>query len=292
MRCRDLHKAFGTVEALRGLDLDVQPGRVVGFLGPNGAGKTTTLRILVGLSAADRGEANVLGADSHRLPRDLRRRIGYLPGDLQLEARLTVGELLEHWARLRGGVDGRAISDLCDRLGLDRARRCQGLSTGNRRKVGLVGAFMARPDLLVLDEPTSGIDPLVQAEFADLVREVRDDGGTILLSSHVLSEVQHLADEVVLIRRGRTVLAGSVSELRQQARQPFTAWFGSAPPLDELAAVEGVQVLEVRDRRVAGVFVGSPDALLALLARHRLEHLLVPEPDLEDVFLQYYETDA
>lgn len=284
-----LHKAFGQVRALRGLDLEVPRGRVVGFLGPNGAGKTTTLRILVGLSRVDQGDAVVLGADAGALPASVRHRIGYLPGDLQLEERLTVDEVLGHWARLRGGVAARRVADLCDRLGLDRTRRCRGLSAGNRRKVGLVGAFMGDPDLLVLDEPTSGIDPLIQAEFADLIRETRSDGRTVLLSSHVLSEVQHLADQVVLIREGRSVLAGSVDDLRHRARQPFTAWFRGEPPVEALAAIEGVEGVDVRGRQVSGVLLGSPDPLLAVLAAHPLEHLLLPEPDLEDVFLPYYE---
>ena len=285
--CRQVRKAFGRVEALRGLDLEVAPGSVTGFLGPNGAGKTTTLRLLVGLSRPDGGIIDVLGADPWSSPPARRREIGYLPGELELDERFDVGDTLAFWAHLRGDVDRAYVRDLCDRLALDPTRHTRGLSSGNRRKVGLVGALMGRPRLLVLDEPTSGLDPVVQAEFAELVEEVRGEGRTVLLSSHVLSEVQHLADHVVLIREGATVLAGSVDELRRRAVQPFTVWFSGEPPVDELRSI--VSGVEVRGRQVIGSVEGDPNPLLALLARHRVDHLLLPEPDLEDVFLRYYE---
>lgn len=284
-----LWKSYGSVEALRGLDLTVPAGSVMGFLGPNGAGKTTTLRMLVGLAAPDRGSVRAFGVDP-RATTDVRRRIGYLPGELQLDERLAVGEVLSLWAAVRGSVEQRYVDRLCERLALDPTRRTRGLSSGNRRKVGLVGAFMGRPDLLVLDEPTSGIDPIVQAEFGELVREVQAEGQTVLLSSHVLSEVQHLASEVTLIRSGETALTGSLDDLRQRARQPFSAWFRGEPPMAELTEQPGLDRLEVRGRQVSGVFSGSPDALVRVLAGHPLDHLLLPEPDLEDVVLQYYET--
>jgi ABC-2 type transport system ATP-binding protein len=286
--CSDLWKSFGDVAALKGLHLDVRLGRVTGFLGPNGAGKTTTLRILAGLSAPDRGEVNTLGGDPRR-DTHLRRRIGYLPGELHLDEQLSVEDTLSWWARLRGGVDAGYVHELCERLALDPTRDTRGLSSGNRRKVGLVGALMARPELLLLDEPTSGLDPIVQAEFAELVQEVRSEGRTVLLSSHVLSEVQHLADEVTLVRAGEIVLSGSMEDLRQRAQQPFVAWFRDDPPIDELQGVAGVSGVDRRGARVSGRVAGSPSALLAVLARHPVDHLVLPEPDLEDLFLQYYE---
>ena len=288
--CRDVWKSFGRVDALQGLDLTVAPGTVTGFLGPNGAGKTTPLRILVGLSRPDRGQVHVLGADPSTATPGHRRDLGYLPGELQLDPRFDVSDTLGFWARLRGGVDDAQVRLLCERLSLDPTRPTKGLSSGNRRKVGLVGALMGRPQLLVLDEPTSGLDPIVQAEFAEIVDELRSEGRTVLLSSHVLSEVQHLADAVTLIRQGATVLTGSVDELRLRAVQPFTVWFADAPPVDALRAV--ASDVELRGRQVSGHVTGSPDRLIAVLADHDVDHLLLPEPDLEDVFLRYYEGEA
>jgi ABC-2 type transport system ATP-binding protein len=287
--CRGVVKRFGRVVALDELDLEVRRGLVVGYLGPNGAGKSTTIRILLDLARVDAGEVRVLGADPRAAGPALRRRIGFLPGELRLDDRLRVDETLRSWARLRGGVDETYVRELCERLDLDRSRETRGLSSGNRRKLGLVGAFMARPELLVLDEPTSGVDPLVQAEFVELVDEARAEGRTVFLSSHVLSEVQRVADAVIVIRSGTVVASGDVDELRHGARQPFTVWFSGPPPEAELRAVGGVQVLDVRGGEISGVIEGSPDPLLAVLARHPVDHLLLPEPDLEQAFLRYYE---
>ena len=288
IRCRGVVKRFGEVVALDGLDLTVDRGGIVGYLGPNGAGKSTTIRILVDLARADQGEVRVLGKDPRADPA-LRRRVGFLPGELRLDERLSVGETLRSWARLRGGVDEAYVGQLCERLGLDRSRDVRGLSSGNRRKVGLVGAFMARPELLVLDEPTAGVDPLVQVEVQRLIEEARDEGRTVFLSSHVLSEVQRVADEIVVLRRGRVVATGNVDELRRGVRQEFTVWFSGPPPEDELRRAAGVHHVVVRDREVTGLVEGPPSELLAVLARHPVEHLLLPEADLEQAFLHYYE---
>lgn len=292
IRCEGVVKRFGQVLALDGLDLEVPRGQVVGYLGPNGAGKSTTIRILLDLARADSGRVEVLGASPRAAGPALRRRIGYLPGELRLDERLRVDETLRSWSRLRdGSVDRRYVDELCERLSLDPTRATKGLSSGNRRKVGLVGAFMARPELLVLDEPTSGVDPLVQAEFAELVAEATSEGSTVFLSSHVLSEVQRMADHVIVVREGRVVSAGSVHELRHLARQPFRATFVGEPPMAELLAAEGVDDLVAHGREVSGLVVGSPDALVDVLARHELEHLLMPEPDLEDAFLRLYDRE-
>jgi ABC-2 type transport system ATP-binding protein len=291
IECRAVAKRFGASTALASLDLRVDPGGVVGFLGPNGAGKSTTIRILLGLLRADAGAVRVLGEDPWRADPTIRRRIGYLPGELRLDERLGVDETLASWGRLRGGVDDRYRRSLCERLELDTGRQVRGLSTGNRRKVGLVGALMGRPELLVLDEPTAGVDPLVQAEFSSMVDEVRRDGCTVLLSSHVLSEVERVADHVVVIRAGRSVFAGSVEELRRTIRQPFTVRFGVDAPLAELRAAPGVDVTAVEGREVEGTIAGSPEPLLAVLVRHPVEHLLLPEADLEAAFLHLYEGD-
>ena len=287
--CEALEKRFGTVRALAGLDLSVEAGRVVGYLGPNGAGKTTTIRILMDLARPSGGRVEVFGAEPRNAGPGLRRRIGYLPGELRLDERLTVRETLETWSTMRGaGVDPAYVRDLCDRLDLDVGRKTRALSSGNRRKVGLVGSFMARPELLVLDEPTNGLDPLVQEEFLRLVEETRADGRTVFLSSHVLSEVARIADEVVVLRAGKVVAGGSVAELRHAARQPFTVWFAGDPPIGELRATPGVAELAVRGREISGVVDGPPGPLLAVLARHPIEHMLMPEPDLEQAFLRLY----
>jgi ABC-2 type transport system ATP-binding protein len=291
--CSGVVKRFGDVVALDHLDLRVARGRVVGYLGPNGAGKSTTIRILLDLARPNAGEVRVLGQDPRRAGPELRRRIGYLPGELRLDDRLRVDELLSSWAKLRGvGVDRAYLDELCQRLDLDPTRRTRGLSSGNRRKVGLVGAFMSRPELLVLDEPTAGVDPLVQAEFLRLVSEARDDGRTVFLSSHVLSEIQHIADDVAILRAGRTVASGRVEDLRQSTRQPFAVWFTDAAPVDELRRTAGVVDVEVDHHVVRGVIEGSPNTFLAVLARHPVEHVQLPEPDLEDAFRHFYEDGA
>ncbi len=293
IRCAGVVKRFRSVVALDGLDLEVPRGQVVGFLGPNGAGKSTTIRILMDLARADRGVVEVLGSSPRAGGPEVRDRIGYLPGELRLDERLDVGDTLDLWARLRRHrVDRRYVDALCERLALDPTRETKGLSSGNRRKVGLVGALMARPELLVLDEPTSGVDPLVQAEFADLVSEAAAEGRTVFLSSHVLSEVQHLADHVIVIRSGQVVASGSVAELRHLARQPFRVRFDDTPPVQELAAARGVADVHLRGNEVSGLVEGSPEALLGVLARHSVSSLLMPEPDLEDAFLRLYDGDS
>jgi ABC-2 type transport system ATP-binding protein len=291
IRCRRVVKRFGSVTALDGLDIEVGRGTVVGYLGPNGAGKSTTIRILLDLARPDDGHVTVLGTEPRAGGPELRRRIGYLPGELRLDDRLRVDETLRSWAAIRGhGVDPGYVAHLCERLDLDPSRRARTLSSGNRRKVGLVGAFMSRPELLVLDEPTAGVDPLVQAEFLALVDEARQEGRTVFLSSHVLSEVQRLADEVIVIRAGRVVARGALDDLRQQALQPFTVWFLGEVPIDELRALASVSRLEVlHGSEVQGVIEGDPNGLLSVLSRHRVAHVLFPEPDLEQAFLRYYE---
>ena len=292
--CERVTKRYGSVVALDGLDLTVRAGTIVGYLGPNGAGKSTTIRILLDVARRDSGVITVLGSDPQTSSPALRARIGYLPGELRLDDRLRVDDTLRSWARLRGGgVEQAYVDELCRRLDLDVTRENRGLSSGNRRKVGLVGALMARPELLVLDEPTGGVDPLVQEAFLSLITEARDEGRTVFLSSHVLSEVERVADEVVVIRSGQVVATGNVDELRQAARQPFTIWFSSGPPpVSELASTPGVSELAARGVEVTGVVEGSPTPLLKVLAGHDIDHLLMPEPDLEAAFLRYYQDDG
>ncbi|MEU5134113.1 ABC transporter ATP-binding protein [Streptomyces californicus] len=295
IECTDVTKKFGDFTALSRLNLTVPQGVVYGYLGPNGAGKSTTIRMLMGLSRPTSGRVRVLGQD----PTDpgVRGRIGYLPGELRLDDRLTIGQTLASWGRLRGLTDTAHRDDLVQRFGIDPSRKVRGLSTGNRRKVGLVGAFMARPELLILDEPTNGLDPLMQQVFLTAVEEARDNGQSVLLSSHILSEVERVADQVAVLQGGRLAASGPTKELRRRAAQRFHIAFaeGEEVPLTGLAALDGASAVERRSpdgQEVSLAWAGSPDALLAFLAGRRITTLTAPEPDLEEAFLEYYQNDA
>ena len=232
-----LVKDYGTVRAVQGIDLDVQRGEVFGFLGPNGAGKTTTIRCLLDLLRPTAGRLEVLGLDPRRDSIALRGRVAYMAGELRLPERMTGAGLVAAVGRLRGGFDTRRRDALAERLDLDLSRRLRELSSGNRRKVALLLAFVADAELLVLDEPTNGLDPLMQREFLALVREAKEQGKTVFLSSHVLSEVQRAADRVGVLRQGALVAVGGVEELRRRARQRVEVWFDGPAPAEELAAL-------------------------------------------------------
>jgi ABC-2 type transport system ATP-binding protein len=292
---RALTKRYGRRTALHGIDLAVEPGRVVGVIGPNGAGKTTTMRVLLDIIRPTSGEVRVLGLDPRTAGPALRRRIGYLPGELALEGRATARSLLRHYAELNGGAPHARIDDLAERLGLELSRPVRSLSKGNKQKVGLVQAFVHRPDLLVLDEPTSGLDPLVQQEFLALVREARDAGQTVLLSSHVISEVQQAADDVAVLRAGRIVDVSTVDRLRAAARRSvritvrpadrkrLLARLGEVPRLDDLVVteVDGTTV-------VHGMLGDGVAAFVAAIAASDPLDLVVQEPDLESAVLGFY----
>ena len=292
IECVDVTKRFGGFTALSNLNLTVPQGVVHGYLGPNGAGKSTTIRMLVGLSRPTSGVVRVLGEDPAEPT--VRSRIGYLPGELRLDDRLTIEQTLLSWARLRGTHDASYRDELVRRFDIDPARSVRGLSTGNRRKVGLVGAFMARPDLLILDEPTNGLDPLMQQVFLACVEEARANGQSVLLSSHVLSEVERVADQVAVLQGGRLVASGTTGELRREAAQRVRLTFaaGEAVPLAALAELPGASHVASHssdDTEVSLSWTGPPDELVRLLAQSRLVSLTVPEPDLEEAFLGYYE---
>jgi ABC-2 type transport system ATP-binding protein len=285
---RELVKSYGRTPALLGLDLRVEIGEVYGFLGPNGAGKTTTIRILLDLIRPTAGEVRVLGLDPARDGVELRRRIGYLPGDFVADGRQTGRQLVEHLGHLRGGVPHQRVDELAERLDLDLSRPIKALSRGNRQKVGIVQAFMHDPELLVLDEPTTGLDPLMQQTFLELVREATAAGRTVFMSSHVLSEVQRGADRAGLVRAGVLVTVESVESLRERAPRRVEAQLATPVQADEFASLP-----DVRDVRVDGKVLhcrvdGSPDALVKALARHTVLDLVVDEADLEEIFLGYY----
>jgi ABC-2 type transport system ATP-binding protein len=286
----DLTKFYGKHLGLDGLDLEVRPGEVFGFIGPNGAGKTTTIRLLLDLIRPTRGRLRVLGQDPRSGGATLRRRLSYLPGELPLDGRQSARELLSFLGNLRGGVAQEQIDRLAERLKLDLSRPIRGLSKGNKQKVGLVQAFMGDPELLILDEPSSGLDPLLQQEFLAMVREVRTSGRTVFMSSHVLAEVEHVADRVGILRAGRLVAAEDIEVLRRRAVRRVEIRFDAPVPA---AAFEGLA--DVREVTVDGevlhcVVDGKADALVKGAAEHTVLSLLSHEPDLEEIFLTYYQS--
>jgi len=288
IRVRGLEKRYGRTRALDRLDLEVQAGEVFGFIGPNGAGKSTTIRVLMDLLRPDAGEAEVFGIAPAAGGPALRARIGYLPGELATPGRVTAREHLEHLAALRGGRGRTRIGALAERFSLDVERPVRALSRGNRQKVGVVQAFMHEPELLVLDEPTSGLDPLLQREFLQLVRETAARGATVFMSSHVLHEVESVADRVAVIREGRTVDVDAVAGLRGRAGQRVSLAFAEAPDLAAFAALPGVEDARVVDRTLHCLLHGEPDGLLKLAARHHVRRWTARDRDLEDLFMDVY----
>jgi len=288
VQAEQLTKHYHGERGVHALTFDVAWGEVFGYLGPNGAGKTTTIRLLIDLIRPSAGRARVFGLDPRSDGVEIRRRVGYLPGDLRLYERLTGREQLRYFASLRG-MEGLGDAELlADRLDLDLDRRILALSRGNRQKVGLVQAFMHRPDLLVLDEPTSGLDPLVQQEFYELVAETTRDGRTVFLSSHVLPEVQRIADRVAVIREGRLELVESVETLRAHAFTRFEVSFAAPPPPGAFDGLPAVRELERRNATVRFALEGPADPLVKALARFEVLAIDVHEADLEDLVLALY----
>ncbi|GLV87050.1 ABC transporter ATP-binding protein [Streptomyces lavendulae subsp. lavendulae] len=284
-----LHKAFGRTHALDGLDLDVTAGEVHGFLGPNGAGKSTTIRVLLGLLRADAGTVGLLGGDPWADAVALHRRIAYVPGDVTLWPNLSGGEVIDLYGRLRGGLDRARRTELLERFELDPAKKGRTYSKGNRQKVALVAAFASDVELLILDEPTSGLDPLMEEVFQSCVAEARDAGRTILLSSHILSEVETLCDRVSIIRAGRTVETGTLAELRHLTRTSITAELAGPP--NGIAHLPGVYDVDVRGLKVSlQADTDKLDAVLRSLTASGVRSLTSTPPTLEELFLRHYTT--
>ncbi|WP_445526512.1 ABC transporter ATP-binding protein [Streptomyces cyslabdanicus] len=286
-----LHKSFGSTRALDGLDLNVAAGEVHGFLGPNGAGKSTTIRVLLGLLRADAGATRVLGRDPWADAVEVHRRIAYVPGDVTLWRNLSGGEVIDLYGRLRGGLDRRRREELVERFELDPTKKGRTYSKGNRQKVALVAAFASDVDLLILDEPTSGLDPLMEEVFQRCVAEERDRGRTVLLSSHILSEVEELCDRVSIIRKGRTVESGSLADLRHLTRTSVTAELAGPP--NGLAHLPGVHDLDVQGNRVRlQVDTDKLNAVLRSLSESGVRSLTSTPPTLEELFLRHYQDEA
>jgi ABC-type multidrug transport system ATPase subunit len=291
---KKLTKDYGSGHGLFDLDLDVEEGEVFGYLGPNGAGKTTTIRLLMGLIHPSAGSASIFGLDCWKDAVEIKRLIGYVPGEPSLDRNLTGGQILEYFANLRGGVDRSYLKKLIGRLDLDTSRKFRQYSTGNKRKVVLIQAFMHRPRLLILDEPTSGLDPLNQQEFDGMVREARDEGRTVFLSSHVLSEVEKTCTRVAIIREGSVVRIGGVHELNDIKRYEITIVFAQPVPADTFAKLDGVAAVETLDNgsAVRLAMQGAADAVIKAAAQYSVVSLTSYEPSLEDVFLKYYQRDG
>ncbi|TCC20572.1 ABC transporter ATP-binding protein [Kribbella sindirgiensis] len=283
-----LVKTFGTTRALDELDLDVRTGEVHGFLGPNGSGKTTTIRVLLGLLRADAGTVRLLGGDPWADGVALRARLAYVPGDVTLWPAITGGEVIDLMARLRGGLDRRRRDDLLERFDLDPRKKASTYSKGNRQKVGLIAALTSDAELLLLDEPTSGLDPLMEAEFQRCIEEVKAEGRTVLLSSHILAEVEALCDRVSIIRLGRIVESGTLTELRHLTRTSISV--ETFRPLDGITGLTGIHDLTVDGRHaVFDVDTAHLDEAVRHLSGLGVRSLTSTPPTLEELFLRHYD---
>ncbi|MBO0845733.1 MAG: ABC transporter ATP-binding protein [Nocardioides sp.] len=287
IRTSGLVKDFGSTRALDRLDLGVRSGEVHGFLGPNGAGKTTTIRIILGLLRKTSGEVSLLGGDPWRQAADLHRRLAYVPGEVNLWPNLTGGEIIDLLGTLRGGLVTSRRAELLDRFELDPTKKCRTYSKGNRQKVALVAAFASDVELYLLDEPTSGLDPLMESVFQDVVRELRRQGHTVLLSSHILSEVEALCDRVTIVRNGRAAETGTFADLRHLTRT--TVEVETAMPARDLDRLPGVHDLAQEDGRARfSVDPGELNGVLARLVAYDVRSMTSSPPTLEELFLRHY----
>jgi ABC-2 type transport system ATP-binding protein len=287
IRAAGLVKIFGATRALDGLDLEVDVGEVHGFLGPNGAGKSTTLRILLGLLKADAGTTSVLGGNPWTDVIDLHRRLAYVPGDVALWPNLTGGEVIDLLGRLRGGLNAKRRTDLLDRFDLDPTKKTRAYSKGNRQKVALIAALASDVELLLLDEPTAGLDPLMESVFRDYIRQERVDGCTVLLSSHILAEAEALSDRVSIINNGQIVETGSLEQMRHLSRTSITATLRQPP--DGLTRLPGLHSVAVHGTRLTcEVDPVALDDLLTALGTAGVVSLVSQPPTLEDLFLRHY----
>ena len=288
---RDIVKTFGATRALDHLDLVVEEGEVHGFLGPNGAGKSTTIRVLLGLLKPDSGTAVMLGGEPWHDAAGLHRRLAYVPGDVSLWPNLTGGEVIDVLARMRGGLDEVRRTEMIERFELDPTKKTRTYSKGNRQKVALVAALASRADLYLLDEPTSGLDPLMEAEFQKAVLDLKDEGATVLLSSHILAEAEALSDRISIIRAGRVVQSGTLAELRHLTRTTVIA--ETARPATAIADVPGVHEPEFHGDRVTfDVDSDHLDAAVTMLAGLGVRSLAAHPPTLEELFLRQYGEQA
>ena len=284
----DLSKSYGNVRAISDINLEIREGEVFGYLGPNGAGKTTTIRTLLDFIRPTSGSASIFGLDTRVNSREIKRRVAYLPGDIMLYEKLTGREALTYAANLRGGVDWSFVEELAERLECDLTRQIHSLSRGNKQKVGLVNAFMSKPDLIIMDEPSSGLDPLMQQEFYGLIEEVKADGRTVFISSHIMPVVERVCDRVGIIRKGTIRTVEDVGALKERGLHQLEFHFATQVPEEAFSSLPGVRDVLVEDGVLRCTVMGKPDALIKAVARFEVVKLVSHEPRLEDVFLTYY----
>ena len=290
IRTSKLTKNYGLGRGLFDLDLEVSPQEVFGYLGPNGAGKSTTIRLLMDMIRPTSGGAHIFGLDCRRDSVEVKRRVGYLPGDMPQFGSLRGKEVVAYLGGMRGGVDPTTVRSIAERFDLDLGRRFREYSSGNKRKLGILLAFMHKPDLLILDEPTSGLDPLNQQEFYSLLRETQDGGATAFLSSHILSEVEHVCDRVGILRAGRLVRVAQLEDLRHIRAHHVELEFAPGERIPEAAirSAPGVEDMKVDGQRVTCTVRGSFDPLLRAIRDVNVANLVSTEPSLEEIFLSYY----
>ncbi|MDQ0255287.1 ABC-2 type transport system ATP-binding protein [Evansella vedderi] len=288
LQASNLVKRFGRFTALNGVNIEVNKGEVFGFIGPNGAGKSTTIRVLLGILKADSGEAKIFGKDAWKDAVDIHKRIAYVPGDVNLWPNLTGGEVIDLFIKLRGGNNKSKREELIQRFDLDPTKKCRTYSKGNRQKVALVAAFASEADLYILDEPTSGLDPLMERIFQECVQEAKNTGKSVLLSSHVLSEVERLCDRVGIIREGKMIESGSLGELRHLTRTNL--YVETIRPMDSLASLQGVHEL-VKEGEAFSFQVDSEhlDNIIQYISQFGVTKLESAPPTLEDLFMRHYE---
>lgn len=289
---RGLTRDYGSGHGVFDLDLEIGQGEVFGFLGPNGAGKSTTMRMLLGLIRPTSGSAQLLGLDAEQESLEIRRRVGYLAGDFAMYQQLSGQAMLDYLAELRGGVDRRVRDALVERFDADLDRPIRELSTGSRQKLGLIQAFMHEPELLILDEPIAGLDPLVQRSFHALLGEISAAGRTVFLSSHTLSEVERVTDRVAILRQGRLVVVDSLENLRKVAVQRLEIEFAQPVSAEVFQGLPGVEDVAVDGRIVTIAFEGSADAVVKAAASQHVVAIRPRSDDLEDIFLRYYQTES
>jgi ABC-type multidrug transport system ATPase subunit len=292
IQIEQLTKSYGSHRGIVDIDLEVQEGEAFGFLGPNGAGKTTMIRTLLDHIRPTSGRARIFGIETTVDPVAIHRRLGYLPGEFSLYDKLTGGQTLDYFANLRGGVDRLYQQDLIARLDVDPSRRFREYSKGNKQKIGLIIALQHRPDLLLLDEPTSGLDPLVQQEFYGVIREAKNEGRTVFLSSHILSEVEKTCDRVAIIRDGRLARVDRTEALRDLAHHQVELVFTGTVPVDDFRSLPGVSEVVAEDHVLRMRVAGSITPVVRAAARFELADFISREPSLEETFLAEYSKDA
>jgi len=286
---KGLTKFYGTQRGVIDLDFSILQGEVFGFLGPNGAGKTTTIRVLMDFMRPTEGQAEVFGLDSHANAIEIKRLVGYLPGEMHLYENLTGIEHLRFLAKFRDGVDWKFVDKLASRLQVDLNKKIKKMSHGNKQKVGLIQAFMHKPKLIILDEPTTGLDPLIQHEFYHLIADTKNQGSTFFVSSHNLPEVEKICDRVGIIREGQLVVVEKIEVLREKALRPLEVHFSQPPKLTDFSGVAGIKDVRVEGNILRCTVVGTLDSFIKKLAKFEVINILSQEPNLEEVFLNFYE---